>query len=194
MPRPIARPPHTVHSFQLVVCGSRTRAASSSVTWPAVTATRYDRKTIPRLKSFGTLAPSTAKALFLSACFIPQTCCSGVKKLVRRPDRLAPVNYRTLGRTGIRVSQLCLGTMPFGGDADPVASAKMYRACRDLGINFFDTADQYSKGRSEEVLGELVRGHRDDVIIATKFFNPVGPDMNARGGSRRHVARAVEAS
>jgi aryl-alcohol dehydrogenase-like predicted oxidoreductase len=104
------------------------------------------------------------------------------------------VNYRTLGRTGIRVSQLCLGTMPFGGDADEAASAKMYRACRDLGINFFDTADQYSKGRSEEVLGELVRGHREDVIIATKFFNPVGPDMNARGGSRRHVARAVEAS
>jgi len=104
------------------------------------------------------------------------------------------MNYRPLGRTGIRVSQLCLGTMPFGGDADEAASAKMYRAARELGINFFDTADQYSKGRSEEILGELVRGHRDEVVIATKFFNPIGTDVNARGGSRRHAARAVEAS
>jgi aryl-alcohol dehydrogenase-like predicted oxidoreductase len=104
------------------------------------------------------------------------------------------VNYRPLGRTGIRVSQLCLGTMPFGGDADEAQSARMYRACRDAGINFFDTADQYSKGRSEEILGELVRGHRDDVVIATKFFNPIGADLNARGGSRRHVSRAVEGS
>jgi aryl-alcohol dehydrogenase-like predicted oxidoreductase len=104
------------------------------------------------------------------------------------------MNYRPLGRTGIRVSQLCLGTMSFGGDADEAQSARMYRACREAGINFFDTADQYTKGRSEEILGELVRGHRDEVVIATKFFNPIGNDPNARGGSRRHVARAVEAS
>jgi aryl-alcohol dehydrogenase-like predicted oxidoreductase len=101
---------------------------------------------------------------------------------------------RVLGRTGVQVSQLCFGTMSFGGDADEAMSERMYRACRDAGINFFDTADQYNKGRSEEILGGLVRGHRDDLVIATKCFSPVGSDRNARGGSRRHVTRAVEAS
>jgi aryl-alcohol dehydrogenase-like predicted oxidoreductase len=70
----------------------------------------------------------------------------------------------------------------------------MYRACRDAGINFFDTADQYNKGRSEEILGELMRGERDSLVIATKCFNPTGADVNARGSSRRHVSRALEAS
>ena len=84
--------------------------------------------------------------------------------------------------------------MPFGGDADETASAQMYRAARDAGINFFDTADQYSKGRSEEILGALMRGHRDELIIATKCYSPSGSDINARGGSRRHIRRAVEAS
>ena len=70
----------------------------------------------------------------------------------------------------------------------------MYSACRDAGINFFDTADQYNKGRSEEILGGLMQRHRDDLVIATKCFNPMGDDINARGTSRRHVARAVEAS
>lgn len=104
------------------------------------------------------------------------------------------MNYRVLGRTGVQVSQLCLGTMSFGGDADQATSARMFRACRDIGINFFDTADQYNKGRSEETLGELMRGQRDELVIATKCFNPTGSDINARGGSRRHVARAVEMS
>jgi aryl-alcohol dehydrogenase-like predicted oxidoreductase len=104
------------------------------------------------------------------------------------------MNYRVLGRTGIRVSQLCFGTMSFGGDADDAMSARMYRACRDAGINFFDSADQYNKGRSEEILGELVRGHRDELVIGTKCFNPIGDDVNARGNSRRHVLRAVERS
>ena len=84
--------------------------------------------------------------------------------------------------------------MPFGGDADEAASAQMYRAARDAGINFFDTADQYSKGRAEEILGALMRGHRDELIIATKCYNPLGSDINARGGSRRHIRRALEAS
>ena len=68
------------------------------------------------------------------------------------------------------------------------------RACRDAGINFFDTADQYTQGRSEEILGELARGERDQLVIATKCFNPTGTDVNARGSSRRHVRRALEAS
>ena len=104
------------------------------------------------------------------------------------------MEHRLLGRTGVRVSRLCLGTMSFGGDADEAESAKMYRACRELGINFFDCADQYNKGRSEQILGELARGHRDELVITTKCYNPSGPDINARGGSRRHMTRAVEAS
>jgi aryl-alcohol dehydrogenase-like predicted oxidoreductase len=104
------------------------------------------------------------------------------------------MEYRVLGRTGVQVSRLCFGTMSFGGDADEAGSAAMYRACREAGINFFDTADQYNKGRSEEILGQLARGHRDELVIATKCFNPSGSDINARGGSRRHISRAIEAS
>src|SRR5216110_308722 len=104
------------------------------------------------------------------------------------------MNHRALGRTGIRVSQLCFGTMSFGGDADEDMSARMYGAVREAGINFFDCADQYNKGRSEEILGRLMSGHRDELVVTTKCYNPVGPDVNARGGSRRHIARAIEAS
>jgi aryl-alcohol dehydrogenase-like predicted oxidoreductase len=84
--------------------------------------------------------------------------------------------------------------MSFGGDADEAASAEMFKAVRDLGVNFFDTADQYSKGKSEEILGRLMRGSREDLVVATKCFNASGPDVNAKGSSRRHVTRAVEAS
>jgi aryl-alcohol dehydrogenase-like predicted oxidoreductase len=104
------------------------------------------------------------------------------------------MNTRLLGRTGISVSELCFGTMSFGGDADEATAAAMYRVCRDAGINFFDSANEYNKGRSEEILGRLARGERDDLVITTKCFNPTGPDVNARGASRRHVVRAVEAS
>src|SRR5688572_3064435 len=101
---------------------------------------------------------------------------------------------RPLGRTGVQVSELCLGTMAFGGDADASEAGRMFRAARDAGVNFIDTADQYNAGRSEEVLGELIRGSRDELVIATKCFNPTGSDVNARGASRRHVRRALEAS
>ena len=104
------------------------------------------------------------------------------------------MKYRALGRTGVQVSELCFGTMSFGGDADEAMSARMYRACREAGINFFDCADQYNKGRAEEILGALMRGEREELVVTTKFFNPSGSDLNARGGSRRHLARAVEAS
>jgi len=99
---------------------------------------------------------------------------------------------KPLGRTGVSVSELCFGTMSFGGDADEATSAAMYRAVRDAGINFFDTANEYSKGKSEEILGKLIKGERDDLVITTKVFNPIRPDVNARGGSRRHIAHAVE--
>jgi aryl-alcohol dehydrogenase-like predicted oxidoreductase len=104
------------------------------------------------------------------------------------------MDYSPLGRTGVQVSRLCFGTMSFGGDADEAMSAKMYRACREAGVNFYDTADQYNKGRSEEILGALMQGHRDELVIATKCFNPSGPDLNARGNSRRHMVRAAEGS
>jgi aryl-alcohol dehydrogenase-like predicted oxidoreductase len=104
------------------------------------------------------------------------------------------MNYRPLGRSGVRVSRLCFGTMSFGGDADESESGRMYRACREAGINFFDCADQYNSGRAESILGGLMRGHRDELVITTKCFNPAGPDINARGGSRRHISRALEAS
>ena len=101
---------------------------------------------------------------------------------------------KPLGRTGVEVSELCFGTMSFGGDADEATSGAMFKACRDAGINFFDCADQYNKGKSEEILGRLIKGERDSLVITTKCFNPMGDDINARGTSRRHVVRAVEAS
>ena len=104
------------------------------------------------------------------------------------------MEYRPLGRTGVQVSELCLGTMPFGSDADEETSARMYTACRDAGINFFDTANNYSGGDSERILGRLMKDHRDEVVLATKCVGPKGDDVNARGASRRHVTRAVEAS
>jgi len=101
---------------------------------------------------------------------------------------------KPLGRTGVQVSELCFGTMSFGGDADEAMSAQMYKACRDAGINFYDCADQYNAGKAEEILGRLMKGHREDLVITTKCFNPSREDVNARGTSRRHVTRAVEAS
>src|SRR5215469_11694392 len=99
---------------------------------------------------------------------------------------------KLLGRTGVTVSELCFGTMSFGGDADEATSAAMYKAVREAGINLLDTANEYSKGRSEEILGRLMKGDGDDLVITTKVFNAIRPDVNARGGSRRHIAHAVE--
>ena len=101
---------------------------------------------------------------------------------------------KLLGRTGVSVSELCFGTMSFGGDADEATSGAMYKTVRDAGINFFDSANEYNKGKSEEILGRLAKGHRDDLVITTKCFNAIREDVNARGGSRRHIVQAVEAS
>jgi aryl-alcohol dehydrogenase-like predicted oxidoreductase len=86
--------------------------------------------------------------------------------------------------------------MSFGGDADEAESGRIYAACREAGINFFDCADTYSGGRAEEILGRLIDGERDRLVITSKCFLPVGPDadVNARGGNRRHILRAVENS
>ena len=107
---------------------------------------------------------------------------------------MSETTYVTVGTTGVRVSPLCFGAMSFGGDADYETSAEMFRACREAGINFFDTANGYSGGASEEILGKLIAGSRDDLVITSKAFFPVGPGPNDRGLSRRHLTRAVEAS
>lgn len=104
------------------------------------------------------------------------------------------MEYRFLGKTGIKVSKLCLGTMTFGGDADEKESEAMFNYCREQGINFFDTADVYTQGRSEEILGRLIKDCREEVIVATKVYFPTSEDVNARGSSRRHIFLSVEGS
>ncbi|MEJ7601920.1 MAG: aldo/keto reductase [Kofleriaceae bacterium] len=99
-----------------------------------------------------------------------------------------------LGKTGVKVSRVALGAMSFGGEADETTAAAIYRAARDRGVNLIDTADVYNEGRSEEILGRLIRGDRDDLVIASKAYFPTGTDANARGSSRLHLRRAVEAS
>jgi len=104
------------------------------------------------------------------------------------------MEYRFLGPTGIKVSSLCLGTMTFGGEADEAASREMFALARDYGVNFFDCANIYNHGRAEEILGKLIESCREEVIITTKAYFPVNEDPNARGASRRHLFRSVEAS
>ena len=107
------------------------------------------------------------------------------------------MDQRTLGRTGVHVSPLCLGAMMFGGWGEPdhdKSVAIIHRAL-DAGINFVDTADVYSRGESEEIVGKaLAGGRRDDVVLATKFHGTMGDDPNEGGNSRRWIMREVEAS
>ncbi|MWV59170.1 aldo/keto reductase [Rathayibacter sp. VKM Ac-2754] len=106
------------------------------------------------------------------------------------------MEYRPLGRTGVSVSPLALGTMMFGpwGNDDRADSIRVIHAALDAGINFVDTADVYSGGISEEIVGEALQGRRDDVVLATKFFMPMGEGPNRSGGSRKYIMRAVEDS
>jgi len=104
------------------------------------------------------------------------------------------MKYKTVGKTGIQVSELCFGTMSFGGNADRETSKKLFHRCLDKGINFFDSANVYSGGVAEEILGELIAGRRDEVVITSKAGFPFGTDLNARGSSRRHLFLSVEQS
>lgn len=104
------------------------------------------------------------------------------------------MEYKFLGNTGVQVSPLCFGAMSFGGDADEATSAAMFRRCREAGINFFDCANVYQQGVSEEILGRLMAGSRDELIITSKVYYPMSDEVNARGASRRHIVAAVEAS
>src|SRR5688500_16239344 len=101
---------------------------------------------------------------------------------------------RWLGKTGVKVSRVALGTMSFGGDADEATAGAIWRAARDAGVNLIDTADVYNEGRSEEITGRLIKGERDQIVLATKAYFPMGKSANDRGSSRYHLVRAVEAS
>ncbi len=104
------------------------------------------------------------------------------------------MRYQRLGRTGLWVSELCMGCMTFGGEADEVTSIAMVERCLEAGINFFDTANVYTRGRSEEILGKALKAHRDNVVIATKVRAPVGEGPNNEGLSRYHILREAERS
>ncbi|MEW9702205.1 aldo/keto reductase [Paenibacillus sp. SI8] len=104
------------------------------------------------------------------------------------------MSYRTIGKTGIRVSSLCLGTMSFGGNADEQTSKEIFNRSREKGINFFDTANIYNGGLSEEILGRLIKGSRDELVLTSKVFFPTGSDVNAKGLSRRHIFLSIEDS
>jgi aryl-alcohol dehydrogenase-like predicted oxidoreductase len=107
------------------------------------------------------------------------------------------MEYRPLGRTGVQVSQMCLGAMMFGafGNTDHDDCVKIVHRALDAGINFVDTADGYSAGESEEILGKaLAGGRRDDVVVAVKFGVPTDHDPNHRGASRRWLTQAIEGS
>jgi aryl-alcohol dehydrogenase-like predicted oxidoreductase len=106
------------------------------------------------------------------------------------------MKYRTLGRTGLEVSPLCLGAMMFGawGEPDHDESVRIIHAALDAGINFIDTADVYSAGESETIVGNAIKGRRDELVIATKFHGPMGDDPNRQGNSRRWIIKACEES
>lgn len=104
------------------------------------------------------------------------------------------MNTTLIGRTGVRVSTLCLGTMAFGDTADEAEAERMYAAACEVGINFVDTADVYAGGRSEEIVGRLIRSERDQIVLTSKVFGRTGVGLNDRGLSRRHIVQAVEAS
>ncbi len=106
------------------------------------------------------------------------------------------MHYRSLGRTGLRVSPFCLGAMMFGawGNPDHDDSVAIIHAALDAGINFIDTADVYSAGESEEIVGKAIAGRRDEVVLATKFFAPMGDKPNMSGGSRYWIMKECEAS
>jgi aryl-alcohol dehydrogenase-like predicted oxidoreductase len=106
------------------------------------------------------------------------------------------MEQRPLGRTGVPVSSLCLGTMMFGewGTKDHDESVRIIHRALDAGITFVDTADVYSQGESEEIVGRALKGRRDDVVLASKFFMPFDDDPRHRGGSRRWIMQAVENS
>src|ERR1041385_7750388 len=99
------------------------------------------------------------------------------------------MQYRQLGPPGVQVSELCLGTMMFGawGNPDHDESIRIMHRAFDSGVNFVDTADVYSRGESEQIVGKALEGRRDRIVLATKFHGVMGDDPNQRGNSRRWI-------
>ncbi len=104
------------------------------------------------------------------------------------------MEYRRLGRSGLMVSPICLGTMMFGGRTDPLTSERIIGQARDAGVNFIDTADVYNEGDSEEITGRAIAAQRDEWVLATKLCNPMGEGPNQKGLSRKYVMSAIAAS
>jgi aryl-alcohol dehydrogenase (NADP+) len=104
------------------------------------------------------------------------------------------MQYRQLGRSGLKISPICLGTMMFGGPADEAASMRIVAKAREAGVNFIDTADAYSKGASEQVVGRAIANSRHAWVLATKLANPMGDDPNRGGLSRKWVLQAADES
>ncbi len=104
------------------------------------------------------------------------------------------MEYRRMGRSGLKVSEICLGTMTFGHGTDEAGAKEIVDLALEAGVNFFDTANSYSNGQSELLLGKALKGRRQDAIVATKFFNPMGHRPNDSGMSRFHIMNAVEDS
>ncbi len=104
------------------------------------------------------------------------------------------MEYRRLGKSGLKVSEICLGTMTFGHGADETEANRMVHLACDAGVNFFDTANSYGDGESEVLLGKALKGRRRDAVVATKFFNPMGTGPNDSGMSRLHIMQAIDDS
>lgn len=104
------------------------------------------------------------------------------------------MEYKTIANTGIHVSELCFGTMSFGGIADEKTSEAMFNRCREDGVNFFDTADIYNNGRSEEILGKCIANCRDEIVLTSKVGLSSGNNQNEGGTSRRHLFHSIEKS
>jgi len=104
------------------------------------------------------------------------------------------MQYRQLGRSGLKISPICLGTMMFGGPTDEATSSRIVAKAREAGVNFIDTADAYNGGQSERVVGRAIADARPNWILATKLANPIGDDPNHGGLSRRWVLQAADES
>ena len=114
--------------------------------------------------------------------------------LLNRNGGKRRVNYRRLGKTGLKVSEICLGCMTFGGQADEETSIAIIDHALESGVNFLDTADVYTRQRSEAIVGKALKGRRDKVVLATKVRGRVGEDVNDVGLSRKHIMQGVEDS
>ena len=104
------------------------------------------------------------------------------------------MNYKRLGKYGVNVSELCLGTMTFGSQVNEATSIELVKKAYDQGINFVDTANSYVQGKSEEIVGKAIKGMREDIVLATKVRNRIGEGPNDVGLSRKHIMKAVEDS